>query len=144
MAVAGIEAGIADALLWQAGQVAAQVGLQIAYPSVSFTPANGTPYLTATFRPNIANALAIGFSGDTDRQGLLQMSVFWPAGAGEIAAQQIASQIAAAFKYGTDIVRNGVRVRILQTPRVAPSLQETDWLQVPVMIAWRCLTPAIS
>lgn len=142
MAVFGVEAQIADALLWYAGQVANVLGLKIAFPNVPFTPLNGQTYLEATFRPNITEAIGVPFRSTVNRQGLLQISVFAPAGVGTIAPHQAAARIAVMFKYGTKIGRNGVTVEIDVAPRVAPSMDETDWTQIPVVIAWRCLAAA--
>jgi hypothetical protein len=140
MAVSGVDAQIADALLWAVGSMSLTPALAVAYPNVAFVPKIGTPYLQVSVIPNTTDALGINDNSSTDRQGLMQLSVFWPAGAGAIQAMQVASQIANAFRFGTRIDRNGLWVRIDKAPRVAAALQETDWLQVPVVVTWRCLT----
>ena len=142
MAVSGTEAMIADSLIWQAGQVAASLGLQIAFPNVPLSQPVGTPYLALTVMPNTAVLQTMEFGGDVDHQGLLQISVFWPSGQGMVKPMSTAAAIVKAFAPGTRIDRNLVSVRVNEQPRIAPALQESDWCQVPVTVRWRAFYPA--
>ena len=137
MAVTGTEAKIADALFWHVGQLTTNPATDVAYPNVAFTPAGRSPYRKVEFIPNLADLVGIAFDSSRDFQGLLQVSVFWKAGDGLVKPTQVAAQIAAHFAPGTRIARNGITVRIDQKPRVISSIQEPDWTQIPVSIAWR-------
>lgn len=139
--VSGAEAQIAEALLWYVAQTAANLGLPVSMPNVAYLEQNATPYLAATVMPNMADAVGIEFGSDINHQGLLQVSIFWPAGAGEIKPMQVASQIVAAFRRGAVISRNGLRVMFEQQPQVASPLSQADWFQVPVTARWRALAP---
>jgi hypothetical protein len=141
MPVTGVEAQIADALLWHTTQLTTTPATQQEHPNVRFTPVAGTPYLRASFLPNIADRSGISFDSYQDHQGLLQVSVFWPSGRGLIQPMQIASQVVAHFPPGTEIIRNGLVVRIDQPGTIAPPLQEPDWIQIPISVRWRCFIP---
>lgn len=138
MAVVGVEAQIADALLWYVSQLTTNPAVAVANPGVLFTPSLGVPYLGVSIMPNIDELTGLSFRSTVNHQGLMQVSVFWPAGQGLVKPMQVASQVAAYFAPGTRISRNGLVVQVNEQPRVAPSLQESDWLQVPVIIRTRC------
>lgn len=139
MAVVGVDAAIVDSLLWYIGQMTTTPALAVAYPGIGFSPSLGVPYLDVNVMPNTADAPALPFNGYVDRQGLLQISTFWPARQGLLKPMQIASQVATYFGGGARISRNGIVVQFNDQARVASSLQESDWLQVPVIIPWRCV-----
>lgn len=145
MAVIGIEARLYEALVWYVEQVAPTLtpafmpgkGGDVSFPGADFSPKQGKPYLGVSFIPNTAELVGISFDNDVDHQGLLQLSVFWPARQGFVKPMQVASQVVAAFRPGTKIDRNGLRIRIDQQPSIAASLSESDLVQVPVTIRWR-------
>jgi hypothetical protein len=137
MALTG-EAAIADALFWKLSQ--ANLGLPIAFPGLDFTPPSG-PYLQASFQPNRPPPRPIGFVEPRGAIGLLQISVRWPGGQGALKAYDVAETVKAAFPIGSEISRNGVRVRIVTDPSVAGHLTEDDnRIMVPVTIPWSVWT----
>lgn len=137
MAIAGVEAQIADAIFWYVGQIVLNPVLPVAYEGTNFNLAVGTPYLSVNIMPNTASNVGVDFDSNVDHQGMLQASVFWPSAKGLIKPLSVASQIVTAFKPGTIVERNGIRVLFNERPKVASSLQESDWLQVPVTVRWR-------
>lgn len=155
MAVLSAEAAIYEALADKVGGVAQAMGFNpgtggdVAFPGVSYTPktdASGKrkAYLAVTYMPNGAALDGLPFDSDATHQGLLQISVFWPAGAGLVKPLQVAAQIVSAFPPGLWIERNGVAIHIDQKPEVTPSLQESDLVQIPVTIRWRAGVPAAA
>jgi hypothetical protein len=144
MAVTGTEAQIYDALAAYLTGLTFTPAVKIAMPGVDFTPERGKPYLVATYMPNTADVFGGENDSDVDYQGLLQISVFWPARAGIVKPLQVAAQIVAAFKPGTKIDANGLRIRIDRQPTVAPSLTESDLVQIAVTVRWRVLVPATA
>lgn len=154
MAVTGIEARLYDALAAFVSEQAFSPALPVAYPNAGFAApvatANGSgvkkgdplPYLAMSFIPNTADVFGVEWDSDVDHQGLMQLSVFWPARQGLVKPLQIASQVAAAFAPGTKIDRNGLRIRIDRKPTVGGAVSESDLVQVPVTVSWRAFVPA--
>ena len=140
MAVTGVDAQIIEALLWYMGQFVATPAMTLANPSVGFIPQIDTPYLDVTVMPNLAGATGIAFGSQIRRQGLMQVSVFWPSGQGLVKPAQVASQIVSYWKRGTRIDRNGLIIKVNDSPKVASPISEPDWLQVPVTVAWDCIS----
>lgn len=141
MAVTGTEAKIAEALLWYVGQIVTTPPLKVANPNVGFTPTLNTPYLAVTYMPNGAALDGLPFNSDETHIGLLQISVFWPAGAGIVQPMQVAAQVAAAFAPGLRFARGGVEVSVDQKPITSGALQESDWMQIPVTVRWIASAP---
>lgn len=146
MAATGTETKIYDALVTFAGDVAVALGFDrasgVSYPNVGFTPPKSTsgkrkPYLALTYMPNGADLDGLPFDSDETHIGLLQVSVFWPAGEGIVKPGEVAAKIAKAFAPGTQITAPGIVVYIDRKPTVAGPLQESDLVQIPVTIRWR-------
>lgn len=137
MSVTGTEAAIYEALVWFVSQIVIDPVLKRSEPNVAFTPVVKTPYLSVSVMPNTAELDGLPFDSDVTHMGLLQVSVFWPANTGLVKPMQVASQIVAAFPPGLWIERNGITVRFDQQPRVAGSIQESDWVSIPVTMRWR-------
>lgn len=156
MAASGVEAQIYSALMDAVVALAQSLKVALASPNVAFTPpiavADGQgfkkgdrlPYLVASYMPNTADVFGYEYDSDVDYQGMLQVSVFWPARAGIVKPLQVAAQIVAAFKPGTKIDASGLRIRIDQQPTVAPALTESDLVQIPVTVRWRVFVPAAA
>lgn len=157
MAASGVEAQIYSALMDAVVALAQSLGIALAAPNVAFTPpiasADGQgvkkgdrlPYLVASYMPNTADMFGYESDSDVDYQGMLQVSVFWPARAGIVKPLQVAAQVVAAFKPGTKInAASGLRIRIDQQPTVAPALTESDLAQIPVTVRWRVFVPAAA
>ena len=135
------EAKIASALLAKAEQVAGVLALPLAFPGVAFKPTVNAPFLQVSVMPNMADATGIEFGAPINHQGMLQISVFWPAGQGEVKPRDMAGRVIAAFARGTRIQGDGIEVRIERQPEAASVLTQSDRLQVPVTIRWRAVAP---
>lgn len=133
---ATVEGNIAEALFRHFSALSLPSGVRVAYPGAAFTPTEGQPYVRLTFVPNTPVQSAISFDAEPIRLGLLQVSVFWPAGQGVIGAMDLAGLIRLHFKRGTKIDESGVLVWIINEPEIAAPIQEPTWLHVPVTIPW--------
>jgi hypothetical protein len=118
MSIEGIEARIADALLWHLGEMSP--GLPTGWPDREFTP-RGRDHLRVKIFPSGTEQVTFGESGYYRHAGLIQISLFTNEGGGEIAALEVASRIEAHFRRGTVFARNGVTVRIPAPPTVGGS-----------------------
>ena len=143
MPATGVEAKIYDAIAAYVSAIVVSPALPIAMPNVIFnTPDRNGPYLVATIVPNMASLNGLAFNSTIDNRGILQISVVWKAGTGLVSPMNVAAQIVNIFRPGTTTTRNGVTVRFERQPRIINPLQASDMVTIPVVIAWRCPTPA--
>lgn len=112
--------------------------LPIAWPNISFSKPADRKFLRVVFVPNTTDRMQINSDGPHRYQGLLQISVHWPAGQGESAPRTIASTIASHFPTDLRMVNGDVSVRITKRPHVADLITEDDGVQVPVLVEWEC------
>ena len=124
-------ADITDALL--AHLKGAHITAPIAWPGANFTPADGNYVQVSIF---YSPATAATLTSHDERTGLMQATVFWPAGKGIIAPLDLVDTIIDRFPRNTTIRGNSREVRVTQPPYAAAALQEAGWLQVPVTIPW--------
>ena len=130
-----IEAIIVDALCNHMAALTLPVGVGIAWPNVAFEPGN-SPYVAVRILKNDPVQPRIRFGDEPIRQGIMQVTVYTPEGAGIIAQSELAGTIRDHFKRGTKITKDGVTVSIIDEPRVASDIQEPAWSAVPVSISW--------
>jgi hypothetical protein len=131
------DAKIAAALQWHLGQMASL--LPTAWPGANFTPPADGKYLQALFLPNRPPTPTIPFDEVQARQGLFQVSVFWPVGEFLAAPLAMADRVRAHFARGTVITRDGIAVRIIEEPWASSPITEAHRLQIPVTVPWRVL-----
>ena len=143
MPATGTEAAIYEAIVNFASQIVVSPVMPIALPGIVFqTPNANAPYLVASIIPNTATLNGMAFDTTIDNRGLLQISVNWKAGVGMIQPMNVASQIVKLFKPGTIAALNGTRVFFEDQPRIVNPMQISDMVTIPVIMTWRCLTPA--
>jgi hypothetical protein len=134
--------------------MAAYLGLPVAEVNVDFTPprdakSNRLPYLSVSYQPNGAQRDSLGFAepdeldDDATMEGLLQVSVYWPARVGLVKPSLVAGQVASWFRPGTRLDGGGFSVYVDRRPDVTSAMQESDVVQIPVTVRWRATrTPA--
>jgi hypothetical protein len=143
-----IEAQAYTCLAKRLDAMATALGLPIAMPNTDFTPPrsgkNRLPYLDASYMPNGAQLDSLGFDQeDESLQGLLQVSVYWPARAGLVKPSQAAGAVVAWFPAGTSLDEGGFSVYVDRRPDTGPAIYESDLVQLPVTVRWRATrTPA--
>lgn len=131
-----VETSIAEALFARLATLVLTPAMEIAWPNISFDPPTAG-YLRATPVPNLASQVTLGDAGKNRFGGLFQVDVFWPQNDGIRPALERAGAVAAHFKRGTVLTRDGINVRITRPPEVRPHLQSPPYLQVPVMIRYQ-------
>ena len=130
--ITGVDARIADALLSHLQD--ADLGVPVAWPGADFTPPDG-PYLAVSLFPAPVTTATI--ATHDRRDGIMQVSVFWPRGAGIIGPMELAGRVADRFPRTTRLIAGaGQEVRIDRTPSQAAPVQEPGWVQIPVTINW--------
>lgn len=138
-----VEVAIESALLTKAQAFAAaqSPAIAISLPNVAFTPPTASvsaKWLQATFLPVPSVDMGISWNAHVQHYGLMQLSVFYGQQAGEYAPGRVASAIIDYFARGTDLVKDGVRVRINKTPYRGQMLVDGAWIMIPVSIPYQC------
>ena len=136
MAATTIEGRIPEALLAHMAALVLTPSLPVAYPDIAFTPPANAPYIRVYFIPNGTERLFIGNGEENLHQGILQVTVVFPAGQGAIKPNDVAGAIANHFGEGTQLPITGGVIRIDKRPSIEPTMQETDIIQIPVSINW--------
>jgi hypothetical protein len=106
--------------------------LATAYENVPFKPTNGTAY----------QAVYVLFAQPDNREigrqyvarGFMQVSLFYPQGAGSAPAATRAELIRTTFPRGLSLTNGGVIVTIERTPEILPGRNEDDRFVLPVRI----------
>ena len=106
--------------------------LATAFQNVPYEPVQGTPWQAVTLLPGAPFNPEMGTF--TTEAGMLQVSLFYPLGAGPGAAEARAQLIRATFKRGTALTAAGVVTTVEATPEIAPAMTEDAWLHLPVRI----------
>lgn len=129
-----VEASILDAFMTRINGLS--LGLPIAWPNVDFDPPADGKYIAVSFIPNGANRVAISTDTPHRRIGLVQLSVYWPKGAGAVAPMEKADEVAAAFPADLRLTADGARVRVTKDADLSGPLVEDHALQIPVTVNW--------
>jgi len=96
----------------------------VAWENIAFKPTKTALYLRPTHLPAPTEQAALGNNGIDQYIGIYQIDIFAPAGKGKGAAETKADAIADHFKRGTDLLYNGVYVRLGNVSRNAGLIDE--------------------
>ena len=97
--------------------------------NVTFTPTSNVPYQAVTVLPSPTLNPTVG--GTFKREmGLMQIALYYPAGAGAGPATTKAEAIKAHFKRGTTMMQGTLRVLIHQHPYTAKGQTKDGWFQL--------------
>jgi len=108
---------------------------RLAFPNVPFTPVAGTPWAKVDHLPARTGPGSAGVDAYTRRPGVLQVSLFFPLGAGAAPSLAAAQSVCDGFKRGTTLTRGDTTVRV-QSASVAPGFRDEPWWAVPVSVWW--------
>lgn len=112
----------------------------IARENESFTPPANAPYLRPTLGPGEPSQAELGESGQNRHVGIYQISVFYPAGTGTLAASALVAAIIAHFKRGTVLIYSGQEITITKA-YASRMMQDTGMVHIPITIEYRLLAP---
>ena len=136
------DSDIADALFEHLNTLNLSPALPIAWPGRSFNPPTSGAWLRVSFLPGQTTAFAVGHEDSEDHRGLLQVSVFAPADAGQFVALGLADRIRAHFRRGTRLdTEDGIAVRVSSPPYLSPPIDEPNWVQVAVSVPYLAFAP---
>lgn len=105
----------------------------IAWKGRAFTPGTARWY-RPTFMPGTPRAAAIGSEAANRHVCLFQVDVFDPPNKGENITAIEAERIAAAYKRGTVVTRNGQAVRCAKVTRGTADDSDPAWFKIPVIV----------
>lgn len=134
----GIDAMIAAALLDHLSDIVTNPVMPIAMPGVEFPKkgqAKPSRYLAAFFIPNATRTVTLA-NGTQQHVGLLQVSVFWEAGAGIIKPLDLAGQVIEHFSKDTSLLAGDIKIRVDREPWAAGPIQEPNGISIPVTISY--------
>lgn len=131
-----IEGKIAEALFGRLAQLVLAPPMSIAWPNVPFAPPVDHRYLRAQFVPNVVNRVMIAGDRPHQRLGLLQVSVYWTKGEGEVGPREVAGAVSAHFPCDLKLDAGDFQVRVTSAPDVRDMIVEDAAIQIPVMIDW--------
>lgn len=100
----------------------------IAWANTNYKPTKNTLYLRPNILPASANQSGLGSAGIDTHLGIYQVDIFAPTGKGRGIAEAKADAIADHFKRGTDLVYNGVTVRLGNNSRAAATIEDDRYV----------------
>ena len=106
-----------------------------AYENVPFTPVTGVPYQKVFLLPATPANPTMG-DGYYREQGIFQVTLLYPLQAGPKTAADKAEAIRTAFKRGTTLTYNSVKVIIDRTPEISEGRVDGDRWSVSIKIRW--------
>lgn len=120
-------------------KLAASVSDPVAYPNIPYEPVTGTVYIKPTFIPTETSQASLGATGLDETNGIYQIEVIVPRGSGR---PQAVDSIADAFKRGTVLTYNDVKLRIRSVSIGLAIATDTAWYSVPVSVNFQLFTEA--
>ena len=96
----------------------------VAWQNVSFVPTKSEVYLRPTNLAGATVQAGLGSAGLDQYLGVYQVDVFATAGKGRNAAEAKADSLANHFKRGTDLLYNGVKVRLGDVSRSSGAVDQ--------------------
>lgn len=110
-------------------------GLPYAMPNIAFDPSQVSKYISVNLQFNADGVHAKG--GDMhQKQGLLQLTVYWPKDDGIIRPGVIADEIESDWPEGRKLYASNVKIIIGATHQIGPLEDETR-NSIPVIIPWQ-------
>ncbi len=112
------------------------VAAQIAWPTVTYLPKKGTPYLKPELAARDRRPIGFGADGVQEWTGTYQVGVFVARDSGTRLPNEIASSVLKAFPRGLSLqTAQGIWV-IVTRGTVPVPVPFGDWVNTPVMIDW--------
>lgn len=105
------------------------------YQNVSFTPTNGVPYQQLFILPASNDDLFIDTS-NFEASGIFQITLRYPSGKGMKAVSERAELYVSSFYTGRKLVKDDVKVRVLDTPTIRNLGIDGDRVVVVVSISY--------
>lgn len=112
---------------------------EVAWENVSYKPTIGTPYLRPWLLPAEPHSAGLGDAAQNVERGVYQISLFYPVGKGTKDIYAMATDLRSHFKRGIKLNYNGQLLTITKS-YPSPMQQDSDWLHLPMNIAFYAYT----
>ncbi len=103
--------------------------------NTQIAPAKGALWSRLSLLTAEPNAISVGPNGLDEHQGLAQVDLFYPQGAGTSASNAMAAAVMAAFPRGFRVM-SGVDNVLTRMVYQQTAYQAESWYVVPVVIRW--------
>jgi hypothetical protein len=110
--------------------------IDVDFPTVSYKPKHGTPYLKVDYLHGETAPVELGSSSDDRASGVYQITLNVDSDQGSSGATAIITQLKEYFKRGTVASYNGLNVRITQF-YIGSYTTQGDWYREVVNIVFR-------
>lgn len=107
---------------------------KIQWENVSFTPPQGSEWMSVHFMPADENADTLGDHGSDRNDGLFQITLHYPVGVGEGTSRQTIDQLRTCFRPRT-LLHEGQSVTILSRSR--GSAKTGNFYAIPFTVRWK-------
>lgn len=108
--------------------------VDVAYEAVAYTPTDGVPYISESFRPASSIQRAIGPNGLIEHVISTTYTVYFPSGRGTLGVESYGGGLLEHFKPGTNLSYGGSNATISRAER-APLVVAAQWVSCPVTIS---------
>jgi len=147
MATTGIQAliteGLFKALAVQAytgkDKTGTPVALPYAWPEQAFDPSTVSRYLRVDIAFNNHGFQTLN-DEKVERMGFLIVNVVYPKLTGIITPTEVAAAIELAWKKGTTIIYNSIKIKVMPAPYQGSPLSDATRVSLPVNIPWKAYT----
>ena len=113
--------------------------LPTAWENVEYTPTTGTAWQRVNLLINDPVDYAVT-SDVVEQRGFLQVTLFYPRGAGTATATARADAVATRFAPVQTLTSGATNVEILKTASIGGGTIVEEWFVIPVSIPWRSFT----
>lgn len=107
----------------------------IAWQNVPYEPTEGTLYVRASILAAETQNPTLG-DGHNRKIGIFQLLVYAKEGNGSSSAETVADSLLSYFARGESFTAGTVTVRILESPSIAPAINDGGWYIVPVSVRY--------
>ena len=110
--------------------------VRVSWPGAEFVPEAGT-WLGVTIHYTGVDQITLGDAGLNRYTGFLRVDVNTPAGNGLAEPLNMAAEVVALFRRGTEIQIDGRWIRAILPPQLSDPLEFNGWIRVPVTVRWQ-------
>ncbi len=110
--------------------------MPVAWQNKAYTPTLGARYVQANILPAETGNPSLG---DAHKRfiGIFQVLIYAPDNKGAGDAETLAESLFTTFARGTSFTASTVTVRVLDSPSVLPSFNDSGWYVLPVSIRYQ-------
>lgn len=113
-------------------------GVAVVLPGATYSPTAASKFISVEVHFNRSIETDLSLDMDPIRQGFMRANVMWPKASQIVDAYEIAGNVRAYLRRGTQLYRDAVQVRIDEDPEISVLVTGDTHFTVPVTIRWLC------